>query len=380
MMKSRALLLPFLLVLASCTANGGMIYSVLETEVKQPKTGLGTNGEYLTIQDLALLGTNYYIAGGKIWYTDATAASSTLTLTWTEVTTPKDTRKDPAHPLPTLCTAMAASAAKLYAGFINADGTSAGLWSTTGPAVAFTQETPVGLGAGDQIVRILCNPASATCPILLVTATPVAPPASNPSQSSTYHTYNLYRWDGSSPLSLVYSTGDVAILDASLDPGTDTYYFVAGQTYYSGLFGSITPVSTIYSPITSLDFLQAASFIGGTIYVGCTESGVFVGPGSTHYAADVQSNKYVGYLTFADAGGGKVLVGSDGYGYYVISGSTITRYTNLSLTLYTSAVRRFLVDTPRNRVLAGTSGAGMWVGTLNTAGDSQTVVSGWTRQ
>jgi hypothetical protein len=83
---------------------------------------------------------------------------------------------------------------------------------------------------------------------------------------------------------------------------------------------------------------------------------------------------------------GKALAGSDGYGYYIIDFTTpsapvLTRYVNLSLAFYVSSARRFMVDAVNDVVLAGTSGYGLWAGTLSAASsDPQLIVSGWTRQ
>jgi hypothetical protein len=369
-MKSRhaLALLAAVLLLAACTPNGGIIYYVLENEAIQPDTGLGTSGKLLTVQNIVSFNGYFYVAAGKIW--SSPVNTSPKSLVWTGVTAPATGA---------LCTAMATfnpGTPTLFAGFIGATGAGIGLYQSTDAAGGFGSPTLVpGVPAAEQVERLIVPPSNDR--VLIITAIPAV------SETAATFTYNLYSWDGTTLTSLI-SGSSTLLNDATFD-GTN-YYAVGGTTVFKG---TAAPLGSATTPTlaTAGDVLQAITYVptGTKLLVGTKLNGIFTssdGGGSwSGLAADVQSSKAVSYITFSSpitAGGGTVFAGSDGYGYYTYDGTSAlatTRYVDLTISLYTSNVRRFLLS--GGIAFAGTSGAGLWAG----AWDSGTgAVTSWTRQ
>ncbi len=378
-MKTRSMI-PLLLaiILASCTANGGTIYYVLEHEVKQPETGLGPTGTTLTVFDLATDGSKYYLAAGKVW---SSPVGPVANLAWTSLTNPP-----PANPKEhSLCVTMAAfnpgAGVRLYGGFNDAHGTGMGIYSfAAGGSFAAAPDVITGIPAGDQIARLVSSGGQ----LFAITSTPGT-------NVATPFTYNLYSSTDGVAFTALLTGLTSPINDATFVAGAPgTYYAVSGSTLYSGTASPLTGTSTLGS-FTISDVLQSVVWDGTNLWLTAKSSGLYFFSALTwyHVAADttptgtLNSFLETSPLSFAP---GKALAGSDGFGYYVVDFTApgtpiLTRYLNLSLALYVSSARRFLVDTVNTTVLAGTNGGGLWAGTLSTtATDPQLIVSGWLRQ
>jgi hypothetical protein len=351
------------LLLASCTVNGGTIFYVLENEVKQPDTGLGVSGTTLTVHDIVSFSGTYYVAAGKVWSSPAGTLSS---LKWTAMTPPQTD---------SLCVAMAVFGGRLYGGFIDSHGTGLGIYSFgAGGSFGSTPDAITGIPSGDQISRLI--PAGGR--LLAVTSTPG-------SDLSTPFTYSLYSSADGSTFTGVVTGLSSHIVEATFDGSS--YWAVSGTSLYTGAAGSLSPTSTLGSS----DALLSVVYDGTNLWVAAKSSGLYFSSNSgaswSHASADAPAGIAAPYLEVGILPTpGKALAGSDGYGYYIIDFTTpsapvLTRYVNLSLAFYVSSARRFMVDAVNDVVLAGTSGYGLWAGTLSAASsDPQLIVSGWTRQ
>jgi hypothetical protein len=155
-------------------------------------------------------------------------------------------------------------------------------------------------------------------------------------------------------------------------------------------FNPGTPI-TLASTVTTLgsDYLPNTAgqlngvFIDGTnTFIPSKSGGIYYNPAPSgagvwsKYGPDNINGNTVGYLCVAGpvdapSGTGHVyLVGADGWGYYYldVTGSTITRFNDATILLYSAAVRRILVDLSvpgQNSVFMGTAGGGLWRSSFN---------------
>ncbi len=348
-----AVLLVF--ILCACTDNGGSIYYILEHEEKQPESNIG---KYMTIFDVAKIGTKYYAAAGAIFV----GSSASGALTWL----PKQKLALPASNA--LCNALAAFPAaspNLYGGFITPS-ENLGLYKATGDAFSSTGlvSGPNVTGPEFQVIRLIV----ANGRLLIVTAK-----SNNSSSSSQPFYYFLTSYDGTTFTTLLTGIED-KINDATFD-GTN-YWAVAGTKMYTD-----SPLGATFPGAPgSNNVLQGISSNAGMIYVSMKKKGLYIYDGAnwTLIKPDDQSGSDVSYQGIYVFPSGTVIVGSDGYGvYYYKPGFTKLARSDdsdmITLDLYDASIKRFFVDAPI--VLACTNGKGLWRGTIDPSNDSG--VSGW---
>jgi hypothetical protein len=160
---------------------------------------------------------------------------------------------------------------------------------------------------------------------------------------------------------------------AATDPptlGVNSAVTLAASDQFNGVFATGPAHSIVIIP-TKLNGLWVSQ--GGAAFVNVTTpqiSGVTVGMLCAAGPIDPlgTTNANTTYL-----------VGSEGYGYYVLSVAgtpALTRFADNTIALYAYAVRRILVDSATDTVLMGTASQGVWRASFDPTSSAGALVSG----
>ncbi len=374
-MKARILLLFAILAAAgliSCTADGGNIYSTIETEVKTVDNYLPTT---LTGYDITKApDNNYYVAAGGIY--QGTLASGTIN--WNPNNNVAGYPYNPTNGA--LCNALVTFNGATWGGFYLPDGTIPGLEKSDG-SYSFASSTSAGDTNGNitgKQIYLLSAPNGNN--VLFAVCI-----ESNGS-FGLYYSTNGTAWSPSAGLQGV--TG-VPISGVAWD-GTK-YWAVSGITVYSSPAGdpsSFSAAAVQPTGITSSDSIRGIT-VGqnGWLFLPTKLLGIFYssnGGGSWTAITTPQINSVtVGFLTVSNAvdGGNAIyLAGSDGDGYYTFNTSTLTlsRMSMTTIALYSESVRRILVDSVNHFVLVGTNSEGVWSATFDPGTGDVLSGTAWT--
>jgi hypothetical protein len=332
----------------SCTLDG-TIYATIETEVKTFDNSLPNT---VTVGDVVALaaGGPYYVAVGALY-----RGILTTSMEWTSMTTTPSEGGVSA-----LVNALAYDGTNVWGGFVTAGGV-LGLYSSPDPsATPFTAESSTVV-SGKQVVTLSAVGGNlfAVCSTL----------------SGGSWLYELDHHSGSTWTANLLSGLSDPIVGVAGD-GSGNFFTAAGLNVYAAA-GSPTATYAVSMTLPAGD--SARGIFGDTanhrVFVTSKAGGLYyttnAGTSWTHIAAPTVSSVTVSLLSVggpADTGNDEYVVGSDGYGYYLLSlsGGTLTRFGDSTIALYTTSVRRVLVD-GRN-VLLGTNGAGLWRATFDTSG------------
>ncbi len=359
-MKSRItiFLLATISLLWACTAGGGSIYRTLENEVKTTDNTLKNE---IPIHDVALHGDgNYYAAGGRIWRGTPDAAARTVN--W-DTTTPVTPPVDGA-----LCNALVEFQGVLYGGFINQPG-SLGLYKANGASPA----QPTSFASGQIADPLVANKQVVLLAVVNAGADLIVGTAS----TGDPFTYDLMRsTDGTAYSSLLAATTTKAFTGVAHTSTSGKYWAVSGTSLYSGTAGTLVEdtrlvKSTAAEVLTSVFSDDGASRLYVTSNLGFVYYSIDEGATWTsNAAAQKVGDTVVSFLTVAGGSGqSKMLVGSDGVGYYIldtaVSPPTLARFAESTIGLYTASIRRFLIDTTVTtvvpyRLFACTTAKGLW--------------------
>ena len=148
-------------------------------------------------------------------------------------------------------------------------------------------------------------------------------------------------------------------------PGT--YWAVSGTSLYSGAAGALVVEPRLTKSATEEVLTSVFSDNGTRLFVTSNLGYVYYSAdeGATwtpNASAMKVSDTVVSFLTVAGGPNqSKMLVGSDGYGYYVLDTAvtppTLARFADSTIGLYTASISRFLID--ENRLFACTL-KGLW--------------------
>jgi hypothetical protein len=355
--------------LLSCTANGGSIYATIETERKVIDSTLPKT---LTIQDVVKTGAAapYFVAGGAIYNGKLPDANNVIG--WPTVGQTAVPIELPGSGA--LCTALALFNGELWAGFFTS-GSVLGLFYSTGRsfAGAGAVQVPDPVVAGKQVT--LLEAANGN---LFVVAATVSPGA---------YVYELDYYSGATFTWTQLVSGFPRPITGVAWDGT-SYLMVSGVKLYTAPLADPpvfdAGISTLGSlTVDAADDLRGVFADGTWVLIPTKSGGVYLRDSAaiwSQIAADVINGNKVPYLTVAgpvDGAGDKYLVGSDGYGYYTLSASakTVARFSDNTIALYTTAVRRILTDSAT--VFMGTSGNGLWRATFDLSTGALKTDTAW---
>ena len=362
--------------LGSCTPDGGSIYFILENEVEQPPSTLGSN---ITVFDVARLGDTYYAAANTIFQ----GAISGTNVTWIS-----DGESNPLRTLPrsdARCNALAAFGVNLFGGF-RTDSENIGLWMAAG-----SDFTTAGGGIevtaaelqNQEIIRLKVS--SDGTRLLIISASPTG-------VAATPFNYCLTAYNGGYTQLITAADGITKMIrDADYNPaGLGTYYAVSGNNMYSGA-GPLVPNNVLGGyTIGEANTLQGIQSDGTNIIVSSKSGGIYVsvdsGANWTNLAAEIQLGTAVSYLGISGplAGSGNYIIGSEAYGYSYLKPpyTALVRSADTSmktLKLYGAVILRFYVDSLQepDTVFACTSGYSLWKANIDAANDSGVATSTW---
>jgi hypothetical protein len=376
--------LAFIAVLAAaCTPGGGSIYYTIETE---PIVTDSTLPNAITVSDVAKMGPTYYVGAGKIWTGTATGAGTTSDpriITW-----------DIEEPLPVrppsntaLCTGLVVSpfggGTTLYGAFYDdASGGATGLYeSTTVPSFA-GQGAETLPAAGSQVALLKVENDGADRLIAVTTR--------QPTMGAAFVFDIAYAASAGSYVAATFDATRVA--DEEKKPINDVIYAAGainawfateGSTLYTnagpGFAGDFTKAGM--TGIGADEVLTGLFFDGTRLYLASRAGKIYHSTNGTSWTAIPApqiSGVHPPLLRFAGPiGAGVLLVGSDGYGYYLLDTidlvtDPLTRCTTTTIDLHTDTVRSFVLDPVEGFGFALTSMGGLWRGTVS-GGD----ITGW---
>jgi len=382
-MKLRVVhLLPALgmaLLLSGC--KDGNIYATIETETLEQDLSLPNE---IIVFDVAKIGPAYYAAAGKLW----TVPVATLDTggEWDAAS------RIPAPVADGMCTALVAAPAEfpllhqnvLYGGFIRGSGNLGLFESSASPTPGTTTWTEVAdIDVDNAQVALLATvdtDGGGTDTLVAVTAT-------QPSAGADYEFSLLTSTDGVSfdPLAITRSAGEEVkpINDVIYAGATVNAWFATeGSSLYSGpLAGPLLRVAALDARITTGEVLYGLFWDGTYVYVSSWDA-THEAECAVYYSSDggtswsrikvpqADNGVYPPLTRFAGPLGtsGILLVGSDGYGYFQLDTtdlagtSPLRRFGITTSDLYPAAVRKFALDSAKNRVFACTALSGLWRG------------------
>ena len=355
------------LVLAGCTADGGLIYSTIETATKTT-TGADTARLTATVSDLVLapVANTYYVASGTIYQ----GVLSSGALTWT----PSGTSQTPVFNPDALSLANALvyvpSTSTWWGGFTTSSA-SLGIYKASGNQPStWAAETDTNV-AGKQVMLLrvannnlfMSGGTLAGSPVQYQYELDVNTGSgwTAPTVTGLANPITGVAWDGTR---YYYSSGALVNSDTSANGAfaTTEATGAASTDTVNGLFGDPAR-SRVFALTTSEGLYYRVS-----------------GGAWTQVAAPTVSSVTVSLLSLAgpvDSAGNVYLVGTDGYGFYTLTlnNNTLTRSADSTIALYTGSVRNILVDPSNGTVLMGTNGLGVWSATFDTTG---ALATAWT--
>jgi hypothetical protein len=365
-----------LALFASCTPNGGNIYATIESAKKTVTSALAKT---LTIQDLTMDTVAgfppgaYYVAAGAIYkggYNPGSPSTTGDVILWQ--TDGSGNLLPLAPPVAgQICTALVYDGAELWGAFFNPNNSTFGLYHSSG--MSFASSTADPAFAGKQVMLLQMAGGTVFAVAGDVTGSP--------------YTFGLYYYSaGWNQMQLSGASTVPYMINGVAQVGT-AYWAVGGTTVH--VYSSLGAVD---APVTVLDGYNLAASAGqlNGIFVDSAQNRVFIpsksggvyyssnnGVGGTwsQYGPDSINGNTVGYLCVAGpvdntSGGKEYLVGADGYGYYYMyvppATPSFTRYNDSTILLYSTAIRRIMVDSRTIwSVFMGTAGGGLWRATFN---------------
>lgn len=358
-------------VAAACTPGGGSIYYTLENEVKVEDLSLPNA---ITVHDVAKIGASYYAAAGTIW-TVTDAVLDDPDGQWdVDATIAPPAGGD-------ACTALVASpfgTGTLYGGFINASG-SRGLFESTA-APSFSGKTAIGDLGTAQVARLKTANDGVDDWLLVFTAVPPA----DPDAEGAHYTYGIAAYDGATWTGFGPSTYTVPFSDmiwSSTFGGR--WLATGGAKLYTKDLAGVGALSDAYmTGITAGEELVGLFDDGSRVYVASKAGAVYYAAsyGTTwkRIEAPTISGAHPPLTRFAGpVDPGILLVGSDGYGYYLLDTTILTstdpsplsRFSNTTIDLHAAAILSFSYDAAGDRVFACTSMGGLWRGEIARDGE-----------
>ncbi|OHD70792.1 MAG: hypothetical protein A2177_02085 [Spirochaetes bacterium RBG_13_68_11] len=337
----------------------GNVYYTLENEVKVEDLSLPND---ITLFDVTKIGTSYYAAAGKIWTVADTAAEWDINAT---ITPPVSGG---------ICTALVASpfGATLYGGFINGAGNLGLYESTAAPSFSGLSAVSDPIINGAQIALLKTINDGVNDWLVAVTARHL------PGENFTFGiaAFNNLAW-GTFDTSVRVSPEDQKPFnDIIWSTNFSRWYATSGTKLYTK---AVTGLAGAFVESTPANAASGEEFTGllewGTrVYLSSRSGAVFYtsdGATWTRIEAPAISGTYPPLTRFAGpVDAGIVLVGSDGYGYYLLDtadlGGTdpLTRYPTTTSDLYMAAVQKLYFDSGKSRVFACTSMGGLWRGAV----------------
>lgn len=364
---------------ASCTANGGSIYYAIQNVQKIGNSTLPTDLTITDIVNSAPTGNGYYIAAGSVF--NGPVPSPGGTITWTKVGPP---------PGMMMCNALGFDGTNLWAGYFSLDGSTFGLYKGTITAgsyanVTWALETTLGTPSGKQINYIAYVNGN-----IFVGAG--APNGGGPFELDVF-TLGPPTW--TTLLSgLQYPVTGVAFFNPNYY--VTTSYFTTGTVAYPKVYVSSGGVPSLtFSDITANfpgspgnEIFQGLFSDSGHVILAMANQNLYFSTDGTSWTqlSDKPVSGYnAGFLAAAGpldasySNGGIYYVGTDstqggGAGFYIftLAGRSISRYVNLSISLYIDAIRRVLYDSANNVVFFGTINSGLWRTSVDSSGNPQT--------
>ena len=366
------------LLLASCTPNGGAIYYTIENE---QKVATSTLPKEITVADLVAVvpgpgAATYMVASGAIWKGLLAAAGEVVD--WGG--TPPVPVTPPVNPGgQALCNALVVFKGtmpnpRLFGGFFTTGATLGLSMSDDAPGLSWTSGTAGQVSdlnvKGKQVtlLQVANNNLFATVATL----------------SGSSYVYEMYfSADGTTwmPFLTGRPSTDERLPISGVAWDLTNYWVVSGTKVYSGASAplSTTPLSLGAYTIDAADDFPGIFANGANVFIPSKLGSVYLFNGTTwtKISAAQVSSATVGFLAVGGPvdGGDKYLAGSAGFGYYTlsVSGASLSRFSDNTIALYSAAVRRIMVD--GTTVFLGTSGAGLWRSTFTASGAPN--ASGW---
>ena len=363
-----------LLVLAmlSCTEGQYAVFYTIENEKKiSDNPSLPNN---ITVTHFVELGNTLYVSAGAMWARSSTLADASVE--WKRIENSLGEA---------MCNGLVVFSTELVAAFFSRDEQgSTGLYRATptadlgADAAPTLQWSEVSLFQGKQVVWLSVVGGSD----LLVCVAETA------STSPTVITYALYAsQDGSTFSGPILQSLTGAVSDATHD-GTN-YWIVSGNKVYTGpaLSAGSVQETTVASEVQGYSGVLHSSDYSA-VYLSTQQGRVYRRQvGSSEWTSSEQvlvSAKAIPFTRMLVAAD-RILVGTEGYGYYEVIGGDVAalhRFSNItSVDFYAGIILRFhrSVLEGQEVIFACTSGAGLWRGTYSTA-TSGTATSEWNRE
>ena len=326
-------------LLVGCNDSLDPIFYTLEQEKPIRDTGLENQ---ITVRKLAraVVGTvkDYFAAAGQIFRRSEGSTS------WSRVSPPEP------NLLCNMIEFVPGPPETLYAGFFELDGTPRGVWSSSPtPPIDWTQEGG-GLPNDAQAVLLKVVNSVLFAAILKGTA------------CTLYH--NDTGAPGAWAKAAISLSPSVTITDIAWNSSTTAYWLTAGNKLYTSADADWIFTEAGSQPTS--DMLAGIIYNGTNLYVASKGGRVYSSADGSAWnpSAKVEaSGKTVPFTEFAQVGT-DLWVGSEGYGYFLLSdgglaGLENSRSPNYNISdLYNGAILSFLVD--GTSVFACTAGAGLW--------------------
>jgi hypothetical protein len=371
------LILASVALLWSCTQDGGLIYKTIESEKKVTDSTLPKT---LTVHEVlkSAQAAPYFVASGAIYNGTVPIlnADGTTTIGWPTVDVAAVAIDAPVAGA--LCNALAfdpGPGGELWGGFFMPDA-NLGLYRSTSRSFA--------TGAADKITDPIVADKQITM-LQFANGKLFVAAATVPVVGSAY-VYELDYYNGATWSQLI--SGLAKPINGVAWDGAN-YLMVSGSTMYAGTNadppGFDAGTSTLGTlTVSATDELRSVFAQPGKVIIA-SKLGLYVrDAGTWSQVAPAQvSGVTVPFLTAtgpSDAGGSIYLAGTDGYGYYYLDwvAKTLTRFDTSTIGLYNAAVRRILVD--GTTVFMGTSGAGLWRGTFESATGKLPAANAWVHE
>ncbi len=405
-MKARFMILTGVISLAigALTSCSDAVYATVETATK---TATNTLPLLLSIIDVAVTspGSTYSVASGAVFEGSLSGVGGVMTWNPNATNTSR-----PYNPPGLQCfgglalfTSTLTSTTRLYGGFFNTSGNPS-LWQSDA-SYSFSSSSATQLNTaavGEQATFLQALPTTPNSTLFMGGAVYNANLSPNPQyQYELDWSQDGVTWAPTNLINLAYPVAGTGW------DGTN-FWAASNSTATSSILywspgGSLTGFVPFPSPGGIANDVIQGLFVDpvnhGRIFVTMKRNGVFYSQDYgttwtqlTDSPAGSSSTYPAGFLCAAgpvDGSNGTVyLVGSDGYGYYTVTTSPSTplppyaswgRFGDSTILLYTSSVRRIVVDnapSSQEDVFMGTNLNGLWRGVFNNTLGSGTVLNG----